>query len=147
MNARWIVAAVLLAAACNKSEDVAKPVEASSGSKSDPKIDAKIAGQLEVQKALLVQKEEVMHNLEARFDEVSQRIDSLREKLEKAGPEVRENAASALTDVRVRQASLKNDLAALKTVAVEKWKDASKSFEKTLQSLEEDTVALMSKVK
>lgn len=147
MNARWIVVAALLAGACTKSEDVAKPAETSSGSKSDPKIDAKIAGQLEVQKAILTQKEEVMHNLEARFDEVTQRIDALREKFEKAGPEVRENAATLLTDVRVRQASLKNDLAALKSVVVDKWKDASKSFEKTLQSLEEDTVLLISKVK
>src|SRR4030095_10059126 len=101
MNARWIVAALFLAAACNKSEDVTKPADASAGSKGDPKINAKIEDQLEVQKALLVQKEEMLHNLEARFDEVTQRIDAMREKLEKEGPEVRQSDAACLSDRRV----------------------------------------------
>ena len=161
MHARWIAVVALVAAACNKAEDAATSPSAAlpsanpaksekrdaGASAVDPAIERKIASDLEVQKALLVQREEVMHNLQGRFDEVTQRIDAMREKVEKASSEVREETASMLTDVRTRQASLRNELEKLPAVAADRWKAETASFEKDLVALEKSTESLMMKVK
>lgn len=146
---RWIslLAIALVANSCSKNPDAVQP-PASGEARSVGATDrsAERVGN-DIRSALEQQKQESLHNLQARADELAQRISSLRDDLSKVSDAARASCEAQLRVLGEKHQGLLKKIQELRATAGEMWKDAAGAVEKGFAEVERGLDSLVARMK